>query len=423
MDLGFDGIFHEGSQSCCDQHAWGFTSDCGALHNPFASLAASGSNLAPPRGLEGYGPQRRRSPLKVFGGSLPPGDPDPSGPGEALSSSISERALTGSATFRTSPGLTLAQVLVAAMEDEPSSDLNQGQLFFYDLCQQDLRASSEQYRLTGQPHHGQQVLADLRRMQNIIHRHLNLLSDARSPLANVYVISQVLTTILLNPDGQNLCFGNAPFRCWCWTGAFADDSAQAWGHTQNAVRRCLMESQGLLLVHDPDLQPIWDHFPQGSQADAADFAGFLWARAESPFYGGKFFHRKLQGSLDEQFPLNLLFPAGEASASLEELISGWAAEEGGQFLYGAPDALVIQLQRFQMIDDVWTKHDRALDFSLEVNFPFSEDGHHVHTAAYRIVALVTHQGVDHHTGHYQSLLLMDKAVWLADDGQYPVPKG
>ena len=62
-------------------------------------------------------------------------------------------------------------------------------------------------------------------------------------------------------------------------------------------------------------------------------------------------------------------------------------------------------------------------FSLEVNFPFSEDGHHVHTAAYRIVALVTHQGVDHHTGHYQSLLLMDKAVWLADDGQYPVPIG
>lgn len=42
-------------------------------------------------------------------------------------------------------------------------------------------------------------------------------------------------------------------------------------------------------------------------------------------------------------------------------------------------------------------------------------------ASYRIVALVTHQGWDHHTGHYQSLLLMDNAVWLADDGQRPTP--
>ena len=273
FDLGFDDIFHEGSRSCCVQHAWGFTSDCGALHNLPSSSAASGSSLASPRGLEGYGPQRRRPSLKVFGGGLPTGDPDPCGPGEALSSSFSERALRGSAAFRTSPGPTLAQVLVAAMEDEHSSDLNQGQLFFYDLCQQDLTASSRQYRLTGRPHHGQQVLADLRRMQNIIHRHLNLPGDFRPPLANVYVISQVLTTILLNPDGQNLCFGNAPFRCWCWTGAFAEDSAKAWGHTQNAVRRCLTESQGLLLAHDPDLQPIWEHFQPGKQADAADFAG------------------------------------------------------------------------------------------------------------------------------------------------------
>lgn len=60
-----------------------------------------------------------------------------------------------------------------------------------------------------------------------------------------------------------------------------------------------------------------------------------------------------------------------------------------------------------------------LDFGLDINLPFSEDGQHVHMAAYRIVALVTHQGMDHHTGHYQSLLLMDNAIWLADDDQYP----
>ena len=184
-------------------------------------------------------------------------------------------------------------------------------------------------------------------MQNIVHQHLSLPGAFRPPLANVYVISQVLTTILDNPDGQNLCFGNAPFRCWCWSGAFAEDSAKAWSHTQYAVRRCLSASQGQLLSGDLDLQSIWDHFPPGHQADAADFVGFLWAQAESSFFGGKFFHRKLNGSLEvrEQMPLNLLFPLGEASISLDELISSWADEEEGQFLYGAPDALVLQLER------------------------------------------------------------------------------
>ena len=293
-----------------------------------------------------------------------------------------------------------------AMEEDHPSDLNHGQLFFFDLCQNDLNASSKQYRLTGRPHHGQQVLADLRRMQNIIHRHLLIPGDYKPPLANVYVISQVLTTILLNPDGQNLCYGNAPFRCWCWTGAFAEDSAKAWGYTQHAVRRCLTESQAISLAQDPDLAPLWERF--------------LWAQADCPFFGGRFFDRKAQGTVEvrEQFPLNVIFPAGDRPMLLDELISNWADEDGGQFLYGAPDALVIQLQRFQKLSDGWTKHDRPLDFGTEINIPFSEDGHHVHMAAYRIVALVTHQGCDHHTGHYQSLLLMDNAVWLADDGQY-----
>ena len=48
-------------------------------------------------------------------------------------------------------------------------------------------------------------------------------------MANVFIISQVLTSILRNPDGYNLCFGNAPFRSWCWTGAFAEDAYLAWG--------------------------------------------------------------------------------------------------------------------------------------------------------------------------------------------------
>ena len=117
-------------------------------------------------------------------------------------------------------------------------------------------------------------------------------------------------------------------------------------------------------------------------------------------------------------PLNILFPERDTPVTLDELISAWADEAGGQFLYGAPDALVLQLQQ---VEGTWTKHSRGLDFGFDINLPFSEDGQHVHMAAYRIVALVTHQGIDHHTGHYQALLLMDNVMWLADDDQYPTP--
>ena len=333
--LGLLETLHEGHQTCA-QHAGVSFTDCGVCHNQ-PPLAASGSSLASPRGLEGYGPQRRRSSLKVLGGSLPRQPGELRGGGEALGSSTSERAPRGTASSRTSPVPSLAQVLLEAMESERASDLDSNQVFYFDLCQQDLLAASQTYRTTGLAHHGQQLLTDLRRMHNLVHQHLCLPGDLRPPLANVYVISQVLTTILDNPDGLNLCFGNAPFRCWCWSGAFAEDAATAWGHTQTAVRRCLSESQGQLLSENPDLQSLWAHFPSGHQADAADFVGFLWAQSDSTFYGGKFYHRRLQGTMEirEQMPLNLIFPLGEHSLTLDELVCQWADEEGGQFLYGA----------------------------------------------------------------------------------------
>ena len=120
-------------------------------------------------------------------------------------------------------------------------------------------------------------------------------------------------------------------------------------------------------------------------------------------------------------PLNILFPGGDSPVTLDELINDWANEEGGQFLFGAPDALVLQLQRFQLKEGTWTKHDRELDLLTEINIPFSEDGNHIHQAVYRIVSLVLHQGEGHQNGHYQTVLLMDNAMWLADDEAYPVP--
>lgn len=111
------------------------------------------------------------------------------------------------------------------------------------------------------------------------------------------------------------------------------------------------------------------------------------------------------------------------TVTLEDLVNAWADEDGGQFLYGAPDALVLQLQRFQLKEGTWTKHNRELDILTDINIPFSDHETHVHNASYRIVGLVTHQGEGHQNGHYQTILLMDNAMWLGEDEAYPTPLG
>lgn len=148
------------------------------------------------------------------------------------------------------------------MRTDSEGALSEGSCIF-DLCRQDLMQSCQRYRETVNPHHGQQVLADLRRMQNLIHKHLSLPGDTKWPMANVFIISQVLTSTLRNPDGYNFCFGNAPFRCWCWAGAFADNASLAWGRKHGAVRQFLSSSDPQWLPTLMNMEIVWADFEQG----------------------------------------------------------------------------------------------------------------------------------------------------------------
>ena len=117
----------------------------------------------------------------------------------------------------------------------------------------------------------------------------------------------------------------------------------------------------------------------------------------------------------------MVFPPGESSLSLDEVVNQWAEEEGGQYLYGAPGGLILHLQRSVMIDGLWTKHARELDVPTNVNIPFPEDGVHVHMANYKVASVILHLGQGHENGHYVAIHAMDNAYWVADDDSYPVP--
>lgn len=173
-------------------------------------------------------------------------------------------------------------------------------------------------------------------MQNLAHRHLSVPGEVDNSIANIFVISQGLTSVLRNH--KNLCYGNAPWRCWCWAGAYADEATQAWGRTHPAVRQYLSDGEPQFLTGLQDTRHIWSQFDKDEQSDAADFVHHLWAYSGTTFFAGRFFHKNTYGRIEEweQFPLNILCPDGADPISLDLLINEWADEANGQFLYGAP---------------------------------------------------------------------------------------
>ena len=381
-----------------------------------------GSSTSRPFPPSGYGPCRRHTGgPKVLGGAIlttskaAPRQADP----EAPSSPTSEQPRQGTATFGTSAIRALTRMLHTV--DEQDNQMSFEQQTLYNLCVQDLNTSSQAYSNHQTLHNGQQLLMDLKRMQNLAHKHLQVPGEVEHSMANIFVISQCLTSILHNP--KNKCFGNAPWRCWCWAGGFAEDAALAWGRSHRAVRQYLSDSVPQLLEGLHDMHQVWAPFKADDQADAADFLRSLWSFAGSTFFEGRFFHRSTRGQLEEreQFPLNLLFPDDPAFATLDDLINHWADEGNGQYLHGSPGGLVLNLQRSTHHQGQWTKHHREVEIPTRLNIPFSEDGINVHYASYQIVAMVLHQGEGHENGHYQSILAIDNAYWLGDDETYPTP--
>ena len=114
-------------------------------------------------------------------------------------------------------------------EEEEDTNMSFEQQTLFDLCLRDLNNSSQACGKLRNLHNGQQLLMDLKRMQNLVHKHLSVSGEAEHSVANIFVVSQCLTSILKNPKNQ--CFGNAPWRCWCWAGAFAEEATRAWGRT------------------------------------------------------------------------------------------------------------------------------------------------------------------------------------------------
>ena len=325
-----------------------------------------------------------------------------------------------STAVRGTPQVRLASLLMNLMGDDDhtmgDTILTPGQKALYDLCKQDLMRSCSEYERDWSMAKGQQFLADLKRLENVLHKHLSVQGEHTSLPANAYVIAQALTSILTNP--KNMCFGNSAFRCWSWSGAHAEDQSMAWGRTHTAVRQFLSDSHPASLQGLAQMNQVCQQFQEGSQADVGDFVGHLWHFARGTFFGGKFFHVHQNGRKEEreQVPLNMIFPPGHGILTLDEIVNQWADEDGGQFLYGAPGAL-----RSVQVEGRWTKHDRELEIPTNINIPFTEDGSHVHMANFKVVSMILHLGQGHENGHYVAIHALDNAYWWADDDRYPTP--
>ena len=165
------------------------------MQSSLVNLQHLGSRTGRTFDAVGYGPQRIT--FKVKGGAKnhlseeAPSQVDTEAPG----SPTSEQLLGKPAFSGTSAVRALARVLNMEVDD---SLLTFEQQTLFDLCRKDLNRSCNSYAAQATVHQGQQLLVDLKRMQNIVHRHLSLPGDGDSDAANIYVISQGLTSILRN---------------------------------------------------------------------------------------------------------------------------------------------------------------------------------------------------------------------------------
>ena len=148
---------------------------------------------------------------------------------------------------------------------------------------------------------------------------------------------------------------------------------QTWGRLHQASGAFLSSSSPCLSTRIQELMDVWSHFDERQQDDVGDFVGHLWSTASPQSIGGKIFHVRFNGVLEEreQVPLYLLCPPGESRISLGELINLWAMRRLDS---GAPTCLILHVQRFQLLDQQWTKHHRALEVPTTVVLPYSNDG-------------------------------------------------
>lgn len=210
--------------------------------------------------------------------------------------------------------------------------------------------------------HGQQVLSDLQRVEHFVHRQLGLRGDPPHIQANTALIAQNLTS--------------AAFRCWSWLSSFVTEPTMIWGRLHQAFRNFLSSSQPTLLTNIPELDDVWSHVDETAQEDVGEFVGHLWTTANPQGIGGKFFHKRHNGVLEEreQVPINLIFPSGHTRAHWEDLINLWGDEAEGQYLYGTPSTIILHIQRFEQHQQGWTKHHRRLSVPTIVTMPYFNDG-------------------------------------------------
>lgn len=232
---------------------------------------------------------------------------------------------------------------------------------------------------------------DLKRIQNLVRGRLSVPGEVEHSVANIFIVSQSLTSVLNNP--KNLCYGNAPWRCWCWTGSFAEDAVQAWGRSHQAVRQYLSDSEPQFLTGLQDMRQVWAQFGNEEQSDAADFQHSLWEFSVCTFFAGRFFHREDTQRKESSF-LSIFFCLMDhmPSPGLCYISNPQPCRKGSG----------------QNITESWKSPPGSA-------FLFCEDGKNVRYASYQIVGLVLHQGTSHETGHYQSILAIDNAYWPADD--------
>ena len=274
-----------------------------------------------------------------------------------------------------------------------------------------------------------EAIQSLQRMQSLLtqtaagaHHLMDPIDEMfyRRPRHAADLLVQNLTMILKNPN--NRCFANSVIRLWAWLPVFNPMKAkEMWGNTTRAMEVILSAPGRIDLEEVPEMEAFWNWHPLEVQADTADFAHSLWSVAQSKGISGRYWATTNYGAVQEKqrMPLDIYPEAGEQS--LQELIYAWVEEDHGHYLSSGQEAIILQIGRFQKVDDKWAKHHKPVEIEQTIIFPSSYDGIHVHKQTYKVAGMILHLGQEHSSGHFTTIQCYDDVLWYIDDDQPPEP--
>ena len=210
-------------------------------------------------------------------------------------------------------------------------------------------------------------------------------------------------------NSGNICYLNAVAMMLAWIGACSNRPRHCYGKAVAALQKAIASGKQMLpgsLPWMPIIQP-WPNLHH--QQDAGSFCAHLLAIAEPQAFCGEWQARLACPPMTvDSGPLRAPLPVEVQGPDLQAAVDHWTQQHAAHGLFASGGSLIIQLKRYQHVEENPTKLSVPLRCRPgdRIGFPvfLDAEGLRTCTVCYRVICCVFHTGCRLDAGHYQAAI-------------------